>query len=143
MGTIDLFILFEKGQYRNGLDCFSKAHIISQDAANSTLIETYHPIQANKLIVFQNSSMQNRRLLCQSCKDVLFMLLLLNHYLDLLVLFFKMASFFCLNFIVFPQHFVLRQQKIGVKFSLFDQALNSLFESSIGRWLECLKLLED
>ena len=50
-----LLVFLDEGKDGDSLDGLSKAHIVSEYSADPTLVKTDHPVQANQLIVFQES----------------------------------------------------------------------------------------
>jgi hypothetical protein len=94
MRSIDFFELFYERQYGNCLDCFTETHVISQYTTYTTFVKTYHPVESHELVILQHAAFKNWGLFCQSSEDILLEFLFLDHLLDFLVLFFKVAPFF-------------------------------------------------
>lgn len=102
------------------MNCFSKAHIVGQDAANAALVETNHPIEAHQLIILKDAPLEDGGLLGKSGKDILIMLLLLNHVLNLLILFLKVSTLLCLYLALLAQDLMLGEKEVCIIFGLLD-----------------------
>lgn len=120
MRPVDFFVLLDECQDGDGLDGFAETHIIGQDTADAALIETDHPVQPHQLVVLQHSASQHCRLFSKPSEDVLLLLLLFDHYLDLFVLLLEMPSFLGFWLRTLPQYLMLRQQEVGIILSLLD-----------------------
>lgn len=109
MWSIYLLELLNKGKDGYRLYGLAKTHVVSQDATDAALIKTDHPVESYELIIFEESALEDGWLLSQPCKDILFLLFFLHHYLDFLVLFVKVPSFLWFNLVVLAQDLMLRQ----------------------------------
>ncbi len=68
MRTRNVFVFFEKSQNRDCLDSFAQAHVVSQDTADSALIQTDDPVESDQLVILEFSALKNRRLFGQPRK---------------------------------------------------------------------------
>ena len=74
------------------MNCFSKTHVISQDAADAGLVQADHPVEPDQLIILEHTTLEDGGLLGEPSKDILVMLLLFDHVLNFLILFFKVTA---------------------------------------------------
>lgn len=74
------------------MDCFPETHIIGEDAADATLVETDHPVEADQLVILEDSAPEDGGLFGQPGKDMLIVLLLFDHVLNFLIFFLKVAA---------------------------------------------------
>ncbi len=63
-----MFILLNKAQHRNSLDGFTQPHIVCENTIYAALVKTDHPVQADKLVVFQAATTKDRWLGQQACE---------------------------------------------------------------------------
>ncbi len=98
--TTHFLELFYEGKDGDGLNGLTQTHIVSKDTTDATLIETDHPIKPYQLIVLQEATLKDGWLFCQSSENVLVMLFLFDHILDLFVLFFKVAALLGLGLVM-------------------------------------------
>ncbi len=133
MRPINFLVFFDKSKDGNCLNSLSEPHIISENTTNTAFVQANHPIEPNKLIIFQMPSAKNWWLLSESGKDVFVLLFFLNHLLDFLIFLLKMSSFFDINLSLLSQYLMLREKKVCIILSLFYQALDGFFSSSIIR----------
>jgi hypothetical protein len=66
MIAFDMLKLAKEREQANGLNGLSKAHFISEDAIQASLIETDHPVDTVKLVVSEDTSPHNRWLHLES-----------------------------------------------------------------------------
>lgn len=109
------------------MNCFTKTHVISEDAADAALIQTDHPVKADQLVILEDSALQDGGLLGQPCKNILVMLLLFDHVLNFLILLFKVAAPLGLDLGLLAEDLMLGEEEIGIVFCLFDQTFDGLF----------------
>ena len=79
MRPFDFLKLLDEGYNRNGLNRLAQSHVISQNAVYSAFIERNHPVETNKLIVFELPSFETGRLFVEPGESFLLMLFLLDH----------------------------------------------------------------
>ena len=66
MVAFDVLELAKEREQANGLHGLTKAHFISEDSIQASLIETDHPVDTVKLVVSEDTSPHNRWLHLES-----------------------------------------------------------------------------
>jgi hypothetical protein len=99
--TLHFFVLPQESQNGDGLDGLTEAHVVSEDAVETALVETDHPVEPNQLVMFELPTAEDRRLVGQPGEDLaVVLLLLLLHQLPFFVFFFLEVSPSFLIFVV-------------------------------------------
>lgn len=87
------FLKFLNKRYNGySLDCFSKTHIVGENAVDSAFVEGDEPVQAHKLIELEVSAFEDGGLFGESGESFLLVLLFLDNVHDFRLFFVEMAS---------------------------------------------------
>ena len=62
MRTPDALVASERGQHSDGLNCFTKTHLVCQDSVKLTVVKSHQPIEANDLILSKRATEEERNL---------------------------------------------------------------------------------
>ena len=66
MRAPDASIACERRQQRDGLDCLSEPHLISQDAIQSLVVKSHEPVKADDLVLSEGISEQEWHFCCDA-----------------------------------------------------------------------------
>jgi len=71
VGPVDLLLLHQVGDQRDGLDGLAQAHLVGQDAVQVVVVEGDEPLEALDLVGLQRAAHQDRRLRVHALLDAM------------------------------------------------------------------------
>jgi hypothetical protein len=140
--AFDFLEFLDEGDDGNGLDGFSQAHIISENAVDTAFIQRDHPVETYKLIILELTTFEDGGLFGEAGECLFFMFLFLNDVVNLIIFLIEVAASFGPFIDGFFHDLMFGEEEVGVEFGLADETFDGLVGGGIGRWFECGDLFE-